>query len=289
MTKEELLLEQEKIKLKLLKLELEEKKSPKRNSVKIDPVLATILVALIGFLGSTIISVFNTVNEKEFKQKEFEIDLIKKSLEEPTKERRIDLLTFVNDLKLIKNSEISNSLKSLLQNPEKIPAITVYPQSNFKNDPIEVEPEFKTSKDPISLLALKAAQKNVGVSEDSIQSNSGEKISKFIRGGTNIFWSCSFISWCFSQNPQGSPPFNFSYSWDLLRHELQLKNKYSVDLSKIKVGDIYFLKSQGISHHGGIVEKVEESSIIGIEGNIDNKVARRKRDFSNIAGIGKID
>lgn len=289
MTKEELLIEQEKIKLQLLKLDLEEKKNPKKIHSKIDPVLATILVALIGFLGTTVVSVYNSVKEKEFKQKEFETDLIKKSLEQPTKEARIDLLTFINNLKLIKNKEVSSSLDSLLKNPEDIPSISVNSTPTFREDPIEVDPEFRNAKDPVSLLALKAAQKNVGVSEDDIQNNTGKNISKFMRGGSGIPWSCSFVSWCFSQNPKGTPPFKFSHAWVLLRNELKVKKKYSTDLSKIKVGDIYFLKSSDIPHHGGIVEKVEESSIIGIEGNIDNKVGRKKRNFDAISGIGRID
>lgn len=286
MTKEELIIEQEKVKLQLLKLDLEEKKDPKKNQLKIDPVLATILVAMIGFLGSTVVSVYNSVQEKEFKQKEFETDLIKKSLEQPTKEARIDLLTFINKLKLIKNQEVSNSLDSLLKKPEDIPSIKVYNGPVFKEDPIEVDPEFKTAKEPISILALKAARKNIGASEDSIQNNTGKSISKFVRGGSGIPWSCSFISWCFSQNPKGIPPFKFSHSWGQLKNELILKEKYSTDISKIKVGNIYFLSK--ISH-GGIVEKVEKNSIVGIEGNIENKVGRRIRNLKDLSGIGKID
>ena len=92
MTNEEILNEQEQVKLNLLKEELKQKINPIVKKENINSVTATILVALIGFLGTTILSLVNSVEDKNLKQREFEYELIKKSLEQPTVEQRVDLL-----------------------------------------------------------------------------------------------------------------------------------------------------------------------------------------------------
>jgi len=282
MTKEEIQIEQERTKLALLKEELSQKTNSKNNREVFNSVNVTILVALIGFLGTTIISLVNSFEEKDLKQREFEYELIKKSLEQPTLEQRVDLLKFINKIKLIKDKQISISLDSLLENPENIPSISS--NVTLGNDPIVVDKEFKNSNNRLSISALEAAKKYIGTKEIDL-----ETIKKFNRGGNNPFWSCSFVCWCFSQNSKGEAPFKFTFAWQFLKSEFVSKKVFKTDFKLIKPGDIYFIQRQnGIVSHGGIVEKVELNQIQGIEGNINNEVARRTRKFEQLNGFVNI-
>lgn len=224
MTKDEIVLEQEKIKLNLLKEELKQKVNLKEKKEIVNSVTATLLVALIGFLGTTIVSLINSVREKDLKQREFEYEIIKNALGEPTEDKRLGLLKFINKMKLIKDDEVSSSLNILLEDPKNIPSISLH-NITFPEDPIIVDEEFQKKDRNLSLLALDAAKKYIGVSEVDTKT-----IAKFNRGGSNPYWSCSFICWCFSQNSNGQPPFKFTYSWRYLTKRIfsskNVQNKF---------------------------------------------------------------
>jgi hypothetical protein len=189
---------------------------------------------------------------------------------------------FINKIKLINDKDISSSLDSLLENPENIPSISLN-NLTFPNDPIKVDTEFKKNDKHFTSSALDAAKKYIGVSEIDTKT-----ISKFNRGGNNPYWSCSFICWCFSQNSKGEPPFNFTYTWYSLKSEFLKRNIFKTNFELIKIGDIYFIERNGKVSHGGIVEKVENGQVIGIEGNVNNQVVRETVKFEKINGFASI-
>ena len=106
--------------LELRKLEIEAKlkendNAKKKSKITIDPVLATIIVALIGFLGTAIGTAVNISNQNRLEQRKFEADLIKKSLDEQTQENKIKALHLLTILKLIKDDEVKKALEELLK------------------------------------------------------------------------------------------------------------------------------------------------------------------------------
>jgi hypothetical protein len=94
---------------------LEEKKEPVKEKKTINPVYAAIMVAIIGFIGTTVATIINNNNQNKLEQQKFESDLIKKSLEEETQEDKILSLKLLTTLHLIKDSEVKNALDSFLR------------------------------------------------------------------------------------------------------------------------------------------------------------------------------
>lgn len=94
---------------------LEEKKEPEKEKKTINPVYATVVVAIIGFLGTTIATIINNSNQHKLEQRKFESELIKKSLEEKTQDDKIKALKLLSTLHLINDNQIRNALDSFLR------------------------------------------------------------------------------------------------------------------------------------------------------------------------------
>lgn len=108
-------------------IEAQKKEAQKSNFLKkFNPVLATILVALIGFLGTTVATIINNSNTNALEQKKYEYELIKKGLEQPTEKERIKFLKTLTSLKLIDNKHMAAALDSLVKNPKSIPYVSPF-------------------------------------------------------------------------------------------------------------------------------------------------------------------
>jgi hypothetical protein len=93
----------------------ESKRSPDdAKSKTFTPVFATVLVAIIGFLGTAIATIINNYNQNLLEQRKFESDLIKKSLEEQSQDNKIKSLKLLTTLHLIKDEDVKLALDKFL-------------------------------------------------------------------------------------------------------------------------------------------------------------------------------
>ena len=296
---DDIIAENEAIRLEILKIELADKSKPQKDKKTIDPVLATIFVALIGFLGTTAVSVYSAKNERNLKQREFEYNLITKALEQPTKSQQISLLKFIDTLKLIKDEEIAQNLKTQLKNPNNIPSISTKAVIDSNYIPIKVDPIFKTLTGPASAIALKVALSEVNASETSDSTGGLKMIDKYFlhKNSRREFggWGCAFVSWCYAQNTSQKPPFSYTGTFMELVYELKSKGMYVNTTKGMKAGDIYFIRPRftgdNAIHFGGIVESINSGYFIAIHANLSNAkhpIFRQKVKISDVIGYGRI-
>jgi hypothetical protein len=299
-------IEERQIELQENRLELERDKLKKDQEgthkpvKKIDPITATIIVALIGFIGTTIGTVWNNRNVAELESRKFEFDLIKKGLEQPNAEERLKYLQFLSKLKLISNNDMNNALNDMASNPEEIPYISSVSEIQYKpvgTEPIEINKDALTETN-IRLGALKAARREVGTLEDKSFGNGGPAVHKYMLGGQGVGWNTGFVSWCYSQNAKGKSPFKYCYGGAELKAELEKNGWYKASPYRPQPGDIYILQrgSNSYSFHVGIVDSVQADVIKGIEGNVSaqagvmaNGVFFKTRKISDIIGYGHVD
>jgi hypothetical protein len=95
---------------------------PRRPSI--DSVLATIIIALIGFFGTTVASIVNNSNSNKLEQRKFEYELIKRGFEISDDVERIKFLKSLTTLKLVHDNEMAIALDSLVDHPEDLPQLT---------------------------------------------------------------------------------------------------------------------------------------------------------------------
>jgi hypothetical protein len=238
---------------------------------KIDPIIATIAVAIIGFIATTIGSIVNNYNVNKLESRKFEFDLIKKGLEQPTEVERVKFLTFVSKLKLIKDYDMTNALDSVIESPDEVPYLmnsqTIPDIKPIGSDSIKINPDA-TEKD-YRLGALKAARAEVGQIRDDNVTDGGPGIRKYLRGGDGHSWAIAFVSWCYAQNISHNSPFKYAYSGASLKSELTKKGWLVAKGSKciLRPGDIYIMDLASRGYHGGIVDSIiNENEFIGIEG-----------------------
>ena len=95
------------------------------------------MVAIIGFVGTTMATLINSNNSNALEVRKFEFDVIKRGLEQPNQEERIKYLKFLSSLHLIKDKEINAALDSIVLDPETVPDLS---SGDSKAVPIGSEP-----------------------------------------------------------------------------------------------------------------------------------------------------
>jgi hypothetical protein len=102
-----------------------EEEAAKAKKFKLDPVLATIIAALIGFSANTVGTFVNNSNNNALEQRKFESDLIKKALDASTPEDKIKDLRLLLTLKLVHNDNLTTALDEFLKDTSQaIKALT---------------------------------------------------------------------------------------------------------------------------------------------------------------------
>ena len=265
-------LEEKRLDLELQRFELEKAQiaeEGKHKKKKIDPINATIIVALIGFFATAVGTMVNNANVNNLEARKFEFDLIKKGLEQPTESERIKFLHFISTLKLVTNHDLSKALDSAVAKPENVPNLsTVGPPitAPLGTQPIDISPNITESDFRIG--ALNAARGEIGHLEDTTFINAGPYVKKYMRGGQGYEWSVGFISWCYSQNTSHHPPFDYVYDVEALKKQLIDRGWYKkASECKPRPGDIFFNEFGG-RLYAGIVDSVKsDNTLIVIRGN----------------------
>ncbi|MBX9732879.1 MAG: CHAP domain-containing protein [Chitinophagaceae bacterium] len=259
----------------------------------LDPLITTIIVALIGFIGTTVGTIVNNSNNTALESRKFEFDLIKKGLEQPSEEERVKFLRFLSELKLISNPDMVTAIDNIIENPENVPNLSV---AVSQPGQFEIDVKSGVKEKDFRIGAIGAARGEIGNMEDKTLGNGGPHVFKYMRGGQGYGWACGFVSWCYSQNINQKPPFKYCYSTKQLQQIIQKKGWYKKSEGYTPVeGDIYFIGNTDNIFHLGIVESVNSDILTGIEGNTNDSgerngkgVFRMKRKLSSIVGYGHI-
>lgn len=144
--------------------------------------------------------------------------------------------------------------------------------------------------------AIALAQSQIGVAEVNGTNNSAE-INKYRGGSANgTPWCASFTSWCYGrgQNTTNNKTFGYSSSSQEIRQKAEAANVYSPKSSGYKpvAGDLMILRYADGTGHVGIIEKTNSDGTFDvIEGNMSDKVCRKKRSMSteNLHGFVRMN
>lgn len=141
-------------------------------------------------------------------------------------------------------------------------------------------------------LALEIAIKEKGNAEIPRGSNWGPDVKKYLNSvGINFPapWCMAFVYWCFSEAADRMAVKNPLVKTGGVMHHWNNAPKFRV--VHPEPGDVFIMDySKGLGHTG-IVEKVKDSFIVGVEGNTNDEGSRegfevcdRERSKSRIKG-----
>jgi hypothetical protein len=106
-------------------------------------------------------------------------------------------------------------------------------------------------------------------------------------------WSAAFVSWCFSQIPEGAP-FKPSGGFQAILEQFQAKKwLHTADTGYIpQPGDVMFIMSEtgpgARAKHGGIVLRYENGRVHVIEGNVKQMLVALPRQMSSRLAFGHV-
>lgn len=147
--------------LDLIKLEIEAKKIPERPG-KLTPVTATIIAALIGLIGTGIVTIIQNANNNRLENEKFQSQLILKALESPDLDERLKSLHFMTALRLISNDSLISRLNSFArEQPQNIPyirAATGFPARDELDLAMKGENAFENDSLKLALSFIDSAQ-----------------------------------------------------------------------------------------------------------------------------------
>ena len=121
------------------------------------------------------------------------------------------------------------------------------------------------SATPARADVVSIAQSQIGLGEMG-ENNRGLYVRQYLNGRENLPWCAGFVSYCAKKSG-----INISYTLrakDFLKLGKQINNPRS--------GDLIIFSRQG-GGHVGIIEKVTQSTITTIEGNLGNYPSKVKR------------
>jgi hypothetical protein len=116
-------LQEKMFELKKQQFEFEKRLSQKQTKL-FNPISATILVAIIGFITTMVVQVINNYNSNKLETRKLEFDVIKKGLEQPTKAEKVKYLQFLSILDLIKDADLRVAIDSTLRDPANLPDLS---------------------------------------------------------------------------------------------------------------------------------------------------------------------
>jgi hypothetical protein len=148
----------------------------------------------------------------------------------------------------------------------------------------------------IAAAAMKAAlgELAANVVESPVGSNRSSRIDVYTgytgRPATETGppWCAFFVSWCFAQNPQGSPFGRIGGALNIAHWGERNNCAIARGALPPLAGDIFVIDRDGIHGHTGIVRAVVNDEIATVEGNSSNAVRTTRRPISSIETFVRI-
>ncbi|WP_166922451.1 CHAP domain-containing protein [Flavobacterium poyangense] len=140
---------------------------------------------------------------------------------------------------------------------------------------------------------LEIATAQIGVEEMPRNSNAGPEVEIYLRSvglDKGHPWCMAFVYWC---NQKASQQTNQKNPLKKTAGVLDQYNSRPLLVQKTpQRGDVFIMNFKNGTGHTGFIEKITGNTAFTIEGNTNNsgsregyKVARRKRDLTNMTGF----
>ncbi len=149
----------------------------------------------------------------------------------------------------------------------------------------------ETKDTSIRQKIIDIASGEIGVRE-ATGNNDGKRVEEYLRYtnlGKGYAWCSAFVSWCFGQAGLQEPrnpwsPALFPNARTYCRGDACRR---PVTWLKINPADIFGIYGQSARRidHVGLVKSVQDSYLITIEGNSNNRVESRRRHLSTVYAL----
>ncbi|MBD1421237.1 CHAP domain-containing protein [Sphingobacterium chuzhouense] len=149
--------------------------------------------------------------------------------------------------------------------------------------------ETKDNSLPQKIIDIASGE--IGVRE-ATGNNDGKRVEEYLRYtnlGKGYAWCSAFVSWCFGQAGLQEPrnpwsPALFPNARTYCRGDACRR---PVTWLKINPADIFGIYGKSVRriHHVGLVKSVQDSYLITIEGNSNNRVESRRRHLSTVYAL----
>lgn len=298
-------IELERAKLELERARLEHERLPAELDTQIRPVPdrehyainPTVLVALIGVLGTVLAGIFQAYNSTALEREKFRSTLLTKVAEYQSREEAVKYLQFLRDTKLVQ--DIDAPIERYEESPDELP--TVSAEYSLKNPSVDLElrsapiPADVGSQRGLRALKRAIAELNAGARE--FGDNGGPWIAKYFKpsslsahvgSSSGLPWTMVFVNWCFTES--GDTPFKYSPSVRAVFAEFKQRGWLLKADELPKAGDVVFWARGEHSGAAAIVHHVIGNSLYAIAGNVGNLVQGTvdslKKD--NLLGYGRV-
>jgi len=278
-------LERAKIELERVRLELErlraqahpESKSP--SSTRRASINPTVLVALIGVVGTVLAGILQAFNSTSLERARLRSTLITKAIELPSREESVKYLQFLRDTKLVEG--IDAPIERYVERPDKVPSVST--EYSLQNPEVDLElrsaplPTDAGSQRGLRALQRAVAELNAGARE--FGQNGGPWVAKYfaptslaseVGTARGLPWVMVFVNWCFTED--GKTPFKYSPSVRAVFADFKARGWLLKPDELPKPGDIVFWGHGRQSGSAAIVHHVSGDSLYTIAGNVGNLV-----------------
>ena len=135
---------------------------------------------------------------------------------------------------------------------------------------------------------IQIASAELGVRE-ATGNNDGERVATYLaytQLGEGYAWCAAFVSWCYGQAGLSQPrnPWSPALFPDARTYCKSSSCSTSNSKSKIAPADVFGIYGQGAKRiiHVGLVQQLDGNFIHTIEGNSNDRVARKRRHLTTV-------
>lgn len=289
-------------------LDLKKQSEEKGARWSASPIITTVLVTVFGIVGTGVGLIAQGVLNIRLERQKHEQNLILKVIETGDSEKAQKNLLFLVRAGLITDEE--GRIEKLAADSKTAPVLPKpIGSSLFESGTVSGPTDSSPSQETIQPIASSAIEKavevaarEVGVTEQPPGSNRGPKIDEYIRSVgfdpvMNVSWTQAFVYWCFKQaseetrtkNPLPKTGRVFDFVTWANKNKLQTLSQEKALKSPplIRPGMVFviFRNESTFAGHTGIVESVEGTDLVVIEGNSSDAVIRRKRPITDFTGF----
>lgn len=255
----------------------------------------TILVALIGVVGTVLAGILQAFNSTSLEREKLRSTLLIKTIELPSREESIKYLLFLRDAKLVDG--IDAPIETYTEYPGKVPSTST--KYSLLNPSVDIEsrstPLPTDAGSQRGLRALKRAVDELNAGAREFGENGGPWVAKYfaplslsVEASNGLPWTMVFVSWCFTED--GKTPFKYSPSVRAVLSEFKEKGWLLKPGELPKAGDIVFWNRGQNTGAVGIVHHVSGNDLYTIAGNVGNLVqgSTSPLNKASILGFGRI-
>ncbi|MDF2857580.1 MAG: hypothetical protein K0Q87_3431 [Neobacillus sp.] len=127
------------------------------------------------------------------------------------------------------------------------------------------------------------ARKEIAVRE-AAGKNDGARVEEYLAYtglGKGYAWCAAFVSWCYGKTGLPAP----RNAWSPALFPLSRRyTKERVQRGAVRQADLFaiYIQKLGRIDHVGIVQKMERSRILTVEGNVDNQLLSKRRSLTTV-------